>query len=103
MDYEIFDLGDVTLQSGQLLPNAILAYKTYGHLAADRRNVIVLPTWYPGQHSDLEWLIGEDKALDPRRYCIVVPNMLGNGLSSSPSNTAPPPVSYTHLTLPTKA
>lgn len=90
MDYEIFDLGDVTLQSGQILPNAILAYKTHGTLAADKGNVIVLPTWYPGQHSDLEWLISEDKALDPRRYCIVVPNMLGNGLSSSPSNTAPP-------------
>jgi len=29
-------------------------------------------------------------ALDPARYFIVVPNMLGNGLSSSPSNTPPP-------------
>ena len=29
-------------------------------------------------------------ALDPTRYFIIVPNMLGNGLSSSPSNTPPP-------------
>ena len=29
-------------------------------------------------------------ALDPAKYFIVVPNMLGNGLSSSPSNTPPP-------------
>src|SRR4051794_41904802 len=29
-------------------------------------------------------------ALDPGRYFIIVPNMLGNGLSSSPSNTPPP-------------
>ncbi len=28
MDYEIFDLGDVTLQSGVTLPSAFLAYKT---------------------------------------------------------------------------
>jgi homoserine O-acetyltransferase len=29
-------------------------------------------------------------ALDPARYFIIVPNMLGNGLSSSPSNMPPP-------------
>ena len=29
-------------------------------------------------------------ALDPATYFIIVPNMLGNGLSSSPSNTPPP-------------
>eukprot|EP00249_Psilotum_nudum_P016706 c25957_g1_i1 orf=371-1201(-) len=28
--------------------------------------------------------------LDPRKYFIIVPNMLGNGLSSSPSNFPPP-------------
>jgi homoserine O-acetyltransferase/O-succinyltransferase len=27
------------------------------------------------------------RAIDPNRYFIIVPNMLGNGLSSSPSNT----------------
>jgi homoserine O-acetyltransferase len=30
------------------------------------------------------------RALDPARYFIVVPNMFGNGLSSSPSNTPAP-------------
>jgi homoserine O-acetyltransferase/O-succinyltransferase len=30
------------------------------------------------------------RALDPDRYFIIVPNMLGNGLSSSSSNTLPP-------------
>jgi len=29
-------------------------------------------------------------ALDPAKWFIIVPNMLGNGLSSSPSNTPPP-------------
>lgn len=29
-------------------------------------------------------------ALDPRRYFIIVPNIMGNGLSSSPSNTPSP-------------
>ena len=38
----------------------------------------------------MEWTIGEGLALDPEHYFIIVPNMLGNGLSSSPSNTPPP-------------
>ncbi|MBW8711991.1 MAG: alpha/beta fold hydrolase, partial [Mycobacterium sp.] len=90
MDYEIFDLGDVVLQGGATLRDAKLAYKIYGELNADKSNAIVYPTWYSGRHWDNEWLIGEGMALDPANYFIIVPNMLGNGLSSSPSNTPPP-------------
>lgn len=89
-DYETFDLGDVALQRGATLRDARLAYKTYGELNAERSNAIVYPTWYSGRHTDNEWLIGEGMALDPNRYFIVVPNMFGNGLSSSPSNTPAP-------------
>ena len=89
-DYEIFNAGDVVLQKGATLRDAKLAYKTYGTLNAKKDNVIIQPTWYSGHHTDVEWTIGEDQALDPRQYFIIVPNMLGNGLSSSPSNTPAP-------------
>jgi homoserine O-acetyltransferase len=89
-DYETFDLGDVVLQGGATLRDAKLAYKTYGQLNADKSNAIVYPTWYSGRHWDNEWLIGEGMALDPANYFIIVPNLLGNGLSSSASNTPPP-------------
>ncbi|MBF2025738.1 MAG: alpha/beta fold hydrolase [Oscillatoriales cyanobacterium C42_A2020_001] len=89
-DYEMFELGDFTLQQGATLRAAKLAYKTYGTLNADKSNVIVYPTWYSGQHYDNEWLIGEGMALDPQQYFIIIPNMIGNGLSSSPSNTPAP-------------
>lgn len=90
MDYEIFNLGDVTLQSGATLPSAFLAYKTYGSLNEQKDNVIVYPTAFGDQHAQNEWLIGSGMALDPQKYFIIVPNLLGNGLSSSPSNTPPP-------------
>lgn len=90
LDYEIFDLGDCVLKSGATLRDAKLAYKTYGTLNIDKSNTIVYPTWYSGQHYDNEWLIGEGMALDPQKYFIIIPSMLGNGLSSSPSNTPPP-------------
>lgn len=90
MDYDIYELGDVVLQCKKTLRNVKLAYKTYGTLSAGKDNVIVYPTWFSGQHYDNEWLIGSGKALDPTSYFIIVPNMLGNGLSTSPSNASPP-------------
>src|ERR1700722_572517 len=89
-DYELFELGDVRLQCGVTLRQAKIAYKTYGKLSAGRDNVIVMPTYYGGQHTENEALIGVGRALDPNHYFIVVPNMFGNGLSSSPSNTPAP-------------
>jgi len=89
-DYETFDLGDFTLLGGATLRGAKLAYKTYGTLSDARDNAIVYPTWYSGRFWENEWLIGDGMALDPARYFIIVPNMLGNGLSTSPSNAPPP-------------
>jgi homoserine O-acetyltransferase len=89
-DFEIFNLGDHRLQGGATLRDCKLAYKTFGTLNAARDNVVVYPTWYSGQHYDNEWLIGPGRALDPATLFIIIPNMLGNGLSSSPSNTPEP-------------
>ena len=89
-DYEIFELGQVALQCGLTLPQTRLAYKSYGELNAARDNVIVMPTSYGGQHAENEMAIAAWRSLDPKKYFIIVPNMFANGLSSSPSNTAPP-------------
>ena len=85
MDYRLAQIGDLPLQSGDILKGARLAYKTFGELAAGRP-VIVYPTSFSTTHRDLEWLIGEGRALDPNRYTILMINLFGNGLSSSPSN-----------------
>lgn len=89
-DYETFELGDVVLQKGATLRNAKLAYKTFGTLNADKSNVIVLLTYMASTHYDNQWVIREGSALDPSKYFIIIPNIFGNGLSSSPSNTPPP-------------
>ncbi|OMI12691.1 hypothetical protein BSN85_09190 [Bradyrhizobium brasilense] len=86
-DYEVFEAGDVTLQGGAVFPQLRLAYKTDGTLNAARDNVILYPTSFAAQHSDIEWLVQPGGALDPERYFIVIANLFGNGLSSSPSNS----------------
>lgn len=90
-DYEIFEAGDVTLQSGAVFPGLRLAYKTYGALNAAKDNVILYPTSFSAQHTDTEWLIQPGGVLDPTKYFIVIPNLFGNGLSSSPSNAGDGP------------
>ena len=90
MDYEQFNLGDVTLLSGVILPSAKMAYKTYGSLNASGDNVILLPTFYTGTHKRNEGFFGSGRAIDPNKHFIVSVNMFGNGLSSSPSNTSSP-------------
>jgi homoserine O-acetyltransferase len=89
-DYKIFEPGDLKLQSGILLRGAKLAYQTYGTLNADKSNAILYPTSYGAQHYDTDWLIGPGKVLDPTRWFVIIPNMFGNGLSSSPSNAVAP-------------
>lgn len=90
LDYKIFKLGDFKLVSGETLPNAFIAYKTFGDTSSP---AIIYPSWFSGAISDNEWLIGEDKALNPRKYFIIVPALFGNGQSSSPSNTHREPLS----------
>ena len=86
----VFAAGDVPLQSGRVFPAMSLVYKTFGTLNADKSNVIVYPTSYSAQHHDTEFMVGPGAALDPTRWFIVIPNLFGNGLSSSPSNTPRP-------------
>jgi len=89
-DFEIFDVGRVELQSGEVLPDARLAYRTYGSLNAERDNVIILPTFYTGTHRRNEGFFGPQRAIDPGRHFIISINLIGNGVSSSPSNTSAP-------------
>ena len=88
-DIQRYQLGDVELLSGKILPSAELAYCTYGDLNLVKGNVVLLPTFYTGSHLRNKGFFGADRAIDPSRHFIVSVNMFGNGWSSSPSNAAP--------------
>lgn len=88
----VFELGALPLECGTVLPNAKIAYQTHGRLNATGDNAILYPTQVAAQHGDIERPIGPGKALDPGRYFIVALDQLGNGLSSSPSNTPAPTI-----------
>jgi homoserine O-acetyltransferase len=88
---QYFELGDFELQSGQVLRAARLGFATRGQLNAARDNAVLFPTYFTGRHADNLRLVAPGRALDPERHFVVVPNLFGNGVSSSPSNHAAQP------------
>ena len=81
---EKYDLGDFKLQGGASLPGAWIAYKTFGDKGSP---AVLYPSWYSGAIADNEWLIGENMALNPKKYFIIITALFGNGQSISPSNS----------------
>lgn len=85
--YQYFELGDFLLESGQVLADAKLAYAVHGQLNEAKDNAILFTIMFSGTSKNMAHYIGEGLALDPTKYCIILPNQLGNGLSTSPHNT----------------
>lgn len=85
-----FEAGDLPLSGGETLHAARLHYHQIGQLNAPKDNLILLPTYYGGAAAGNHPWVGEHSPLDPARYCIVIPALLGAGESSSPSNTPGP-------------
>ena len=88
-DHQVFEIPGFATQGGYTL-DVKLAYKTFGKLAPGADNVVVVPTFYGGRHGETEFMVAPGRAIDTSRYFVVIPNMLGNGCSTSPSNTPAP-------------
>ncbi len=80
-------IGDLQLENGQTLNECQIAYRTYGTLNADSSNVILYPTWFGGQTAHIGRVIGPGKIVDTTCYFVIAVAALGNGESTSPSNS----------------
>jgi homoserine O-acetyltransferase len=83
--------GDLPLESGQTIKDFSLSYETYGKLNATKSNAILMATAIGGNHHRLDYLIGPGKALDTDKYFIITTDAIGNGLTTSPSNSVKQP------------
>ncbi len=81
------DIGDLNLESGEILYNCKVGYRTFGKINEDRSNIVLFPTWFGGTTGQLVDLIGPDKLIDDTKYYVIAVDALGNGISSSPSNS----------------
>ena len=74
------------LESGQVLPQVTVAYRTWGKLNAQRDNAVLICHALTGTHdADLWWrgLFGAGRAFDPARDFIVCSNVLGGCYGST--------------------
>src|SRR5210317_1230186 len=87
---QLASLGDLELSSGEILLDTSIAYRTEGTLNEDQSNVLVFLTWFTGTTQDLikYELIGPGKMADTDQFYVISIDALGNGVSTSPSNSS---------------
>jgi homoserine O-acetyltransferase/O-succinyltransferase len=85
---DIFAVKDFRLECGAVLPEARLAWRIDGERST--KEPILTCTAFSRQCDDLAYLSKPGGALDPAQRWIIRTEMLGNGRSSSPSNTPAP-------------
>jgi len=90
-EHHIAELGDLELESGEVIRDYRQSYVTHGELNRDKSNAVLVCISLTGNHHRLDFLIGPGKALDPARYFIIAADPIGNGLSTSPSNSEQQP------------
>ena len=91
-----FVISKFRLQNGAVMQDAKIAYETYGRLAADRRNAVLITHGYTSSHHAAgrnpangnlpgwwDGLIGPGKALDTDKLFVVSSNMLGSSFGST--------------------
>ena len=81
------DLGTCKLVSGRQIENCRLGYRTWGKLNAERSNAVLFPSWFSGTSENLSGAIGANGLVDPAKYFVIAVDALGDGVSSSPSNS----------------
>src|SRR5438270_13985306 len=88
---QFFALRDFRLGDGTVMPEATIVYETYGRLAPDGHNAVLVTHGYTGSHhfagrnpangnqpGSWDGLIGPGKAIDTDRLFVVASNRLGS-------------------------
>jgi homoserine O-acetyltransferase/O-succinyltransferase len=84
-------LGDFRLESGEIIADAVVGYRTAGQLNAARSNAVLVAPWFQGTTGQVARQIGPGKLVDTSKYFVIMVDALGNGVSSSPSTSARQP------------
>lgn len=82
-----FSPGDFSLESGEVIREFELSYVVHGEIDASASNVVLALSSVATTHHRLDFLVGNERALDPAHCAVIAVDAIGNGLSTSPSNS----------------
>jgi homoserine O-acetyltransferase/O-succinyltransferase len=74
-----------------VIRDCTIGYRTFGTLNPDKSNAVLFPTAFGWRSAGLASRIGAGKLVDSAKYYVVVVDSLGDGISSSPSNSKSQP------------
>jgi homoserine O-acetyltransferase len=87
-DQQIAQLHTCKLANSRQIDDCFLGYRTWGTLNAQQSNAILFPTWFSGNTGNIAQFVGADKMIDPAKFFLIAVDALGDGVSSSPSNSS---------------
>lgn len=98
--HQKYEIGDLKLEKGDVIRDFAISYVTHGKLNDRKSNAILMVTAIGGNHHRIDFLIGPGKALDTDRYFVIATDAIGNGLTTSPSNSkAQHGTAFPHFTI----
>ena len=83
----IGEIGNFKLANGDTIYNCKIGYRFFGKMNENKSNIILFPTWFGGTTKGLMNFIGSNKLIDSAKYFVIAVDALGDGVSSSPSNS----------------
>jgi homoserine O-acetyltransferase len=99
-DLRSAQLGDFGVESGEVIRDCRVGYRTFGKLNDAKSNAILFTTWASGTTEQLQSNVGSGKLVDDSKYFVIAIDALSNGISSSPSNSKlQPRMSFPKLTI----
>lgn len=81
------EIGDFLTEKNDTIKNCFLGYRVFGKVNEDSSNIIFFPTWLAGSSENIGTLLSKYSFIDTNKFLIISIDALGNGYSSSPSNT----------------
>ena len=89
--HQRLEFGDLPLESGEVIRDFEISYVTHGARTPADDNVILVLTAIGSTHHRLDFLIGPNRPLNTDHYFVVCVDAIGNGLTTSPSNSRSQP------------
>lgn len=87
--HQMAQLGELKLESGEVIKNFRMSYVTHGKLNAAKDNAILFITGYAANHHLFDHMIGPGRPLDTDRYFIICPDPLGATQTNFEHTTSP--------------